>query len=345
VILGMMNEAVEQGAPDTGAAALLGLSSRTVQRWRAQDTGDDRRCGPKSQPKNQLSSQERTVVLETVNAPGYRDLSPNQIVPRLADEGRYIGSEATIFRILREEGQLTHRGRAKAPVRAEPEEHIATGPNQVWSWDISYLKTTIRGRFFFLYFMLDIYSRRIMGWAVHDEESGEHASALFRAVSTKSQRNLAGLVLRSDNGGPMRGSTMLATLDQLGVRASFSRPGVSADNAFSEALFRTTKYRPDYPAPFDTLDEARAWVDTFVSWYNHEHRHSALRFVTPDDRHHGRDAAILAARDRVYERARRRHPERWSGKTRNWKPVGSVRLGPHKTDELGMPLSKEALAA
>ena len=345
MILGMVNEAVEQGVSDAKTTAWLGLSARTVQRWRAQDTGDDRRCGPKSRPKNQLSKQERAVVLETVNAPEYRDLSPNQIVPRLADEGRYIGSEATIFRILREEGQLAHRGRAKAPVRAEAEEHIATGPNQVWSWDISYLKTTVRGRFFFLYFMLDIYSRRIMGWAVHDEESGEHASTLFRAVSTKSQRNLEGLVLRSDNGGPMRGSTMLATLDQLGVRASFSRPGVSADNAFSEALFRTTKYRPDYPAPFDTLDEARAWVDAFVTWYNHEHRHSALRFVTPDDRHHGRDAALLAARDRVYERARQRHPERWSGKTRNWKPVGSVRLGPHKTDELGKPSSKEALAA
>jgi transposase InsO family protein len=193
--------------------------------------------------------------------------------------------------------------------------------------------------------MLDIYSRRIMGWAVHDEESGEHASALFRATSTKSKLSLEGLVLRSDNGGPMRGSTMLATLDQLGVRASFSRPGVSADNAFSEALFRTTKYRPDYPAPFDTLEQARAWADAFVAWYNHEHRHSALRFVTPDDRHHGRDAAILAARDRVYEKARLRHPERWSGKTRNWKPVGAVRLGPHKPGELGETSSKEALAA
>jgi transposase InsO family protein len=345
VILGMVREAVEQGAPEAKAAAFLGLSARTVQRWCAQSTGDDRRCGPKSRPKNQLSEYERQVVLTTVNAPEFRDLSPNQIVPRLADEGRYIGSEATIFRILRDEGQLTHRGRAQAPVRAEAEEHIATGPNQVWSWDISYLQTTVRGRFYFLYLILDVYSRRIMGWAVHDQESAEHAAILFRATCAEERLDPKGLVFRSDNGGPMRGSTMLATLDALGVRASFSRPGVSADNPFSEALFRTVKYRPDYPAPFDSLAQARAWVTAFVAWYNGEHRHSALRFVTPDDRHHGRDAAILAARRRLYEQARRRHPERWSGETRNWTPVGSVRLGPRKSGELGEISSKEALAA
>lgn len=345
MILGMVNEAVEQGAPEAQAAALLGLSARTVQRWRAQKTGDDRRCGPKTRAGNQLGEHERKVVLATVNAPEMRDLSPNQIVPRLADEGRYIGSESTIFRILREEGQLTHRGRAKAPVRAEPEELIAHGPNEVWSWDISYLKTTVRGRFFFLYFILDIYSRRIMGWAVHTEESGEHAAALFRATCEDGQIEPEGLVYRSDNGGPMRGATMLATLDQLGVRASFSRPGVSADNPFSEALFRTTKYRPDYPAPFDSLEQARAWVARFVSWYNTEHRHSALRFVTPDDRHFGREAAILAARQRVYEQARRRHPERWSGPIRNWTPVGDVRLGPKMPGEVEGSSSKEALAA
>lgn len=345
MIFGMLNEAVEHGAPEAKAAEVLGLSARTVQRWRRQGTGDDRRCGPKTRPKNQLTEHERRAVLTTVNAPEYRDLSPNQIVPRLADEGRYIGSEATIFRILREEGQLVHRGRAKAPVRAEPEEHIATRPNQVWSWDISYLKSTIRGRFFFLYFMLDIYSRRIVGWAVHDEESGEHASALFEATCDEAELDPKGLIFRSDNGGPMRGSTMLATLDRLGVRASFSRPGVSADNAFSEALFRTLKYRPDYPAPFDSLEQARAWVAAFVAWYNGEHRHSALRFVTPDDRHFGREAAILAARERVYEQARRRHPERWSGDARNWTPVGAVRLGPRKPNEPGAASGKEAIAA
>lgn len=345
MILEMVSDAVAQGAPETQAAGLLGLSARTLQRWRAQDTGDDRRLGPKSRPHNQLSEHERKVILATVNAPEFRDLSPSQIVPRLADSGRYIGSESTLLRILRHEGQLTHRGRAKAPVRTEAEEHIATGPNQLWSWDISYLKTTVRGRFYFLYFILDIYSRRIIGWAVHDEESSEDAPALFRATCADNELDPKGLVFRSDNGSPMRGSTLLATLDQLGVRASFSRPGVSADNAFSEALFRTVKYRPNYPAPFDSLDQARAWVGSFVAWYNGTHRHSALRFVTPDDRHFGRDVALLAARARVYERARRRHPERWSGTTRNWTPVGAVRLGPRKPGEPSETSGNEALAA
>jgi transposase InsO family protein len=345
VILEMMNEAVASGAPEAKAAALLGLSARSVQRWRAQGVGDDQRNGPKSQPHNQLSARERKAVLETVNAPEHRDLSPHQIVPKLADEGHYLASEATIYRILRTEGQLAHRGRAKAPRRAEPEEHVATAPNQIWSWDISYLKTTVRGRFYFLYFILDIFSRRIMGWAVHDEESSEHAAALFHTTCDDTQLDPKGLIYRADNGGPMRGATLLATLDQLGVVASFSRPGVSADNAFSEALFRTAKYTPSYPAPFDSLAQARAWVATFVAWYNGEHRHSALRFVTPNERHDGRDAAILARREYVYAQARRRRPERWAGPTRNWTPVGAVRLGPRKADELGVCSSKEAIAA
>jgi transposase InsO family protein len=345
VILDLITGAVDAGAAEAKASDVLGLHPRTLQRWRAQDVGDDRRYGPKTRPKNQLTERERRAVLETVNAPAYRDLSPNQIVPRLADEGRYVGSEATIFRILRAEGQLVHRGRSRPPVRAAAEEHIARSPNEVWSWDISYLKTTVRGRFYYLYLILDVYSRRIMGWAVHDAESSEQASVLFRDACAAAALDPKGLVFRSDNGGPMRGSTMLATLDQLGVRASFSRPGVSADNPFSEALFRTVKYRPDYPAPFDSLHEARTWVSTFVAWYNNEHRHSALRFVTPDERHHGRDAATLAARARVYEHARRRHPERWSGATRNWTPVGAVRLGPRLPGEREETPGKEVLAA
>lgn len=345
MILDMVRDTVAAGATEEGACGVLGLSSRTLQRWRASDGGDDRRCGPKSRPKNGLTDRERQAVLSIVNAPAYRDLSPKQIVPRLADEGRYFASESTIFRILREEGQLAHRGRARPPVSRPPEEHVATGPNQVWSWDITYLKTTIRGRFYYLYLTLDIYSRRIMGWEVHEEESSALAAALFKQTCVERRVDPRGLVLRSDNGPPMRGSTMLATLQKLGVVSSFSRPATSSDNPFSEALFRTLKYRPDYPLPFESLEHARAWVATFVAWYNHEHRHSALRFVTPDERHHGRDAAILAARQRVYEQARRRRPERWSGDIRNWTPIGPVRLGPRKTDELGLTSTREAIAA
>lgn len=345
MILGLVKEAVDAGAAASQACAVLGLSHRTVERWHKGNGGDDRRHGPKTQPKNQLSARERQRVLEVVNAPAYRDLSPHQIVPRLADQGRYLASEATIFRLLRAAGQLTHRGRAKAPTKAPIEEHVATAPNQLWSWDITYLKTPVRGRYLYLYLMLDVFSRRIMGWEVHEAESPELAAALFRATCHKASLDPKNLVLRSDNGGPMRGSTMRATLEQLGVIASFSRPGTSSDNPFSEALFRTLKYRPDYPVPFETREQARSWVERFVTWYNHEHRHSALRFVTPEERYSGREEAILAARRCVYEQARRRRPERWSGELRNWTPVGAVRLGPRKPGERDRSSPLEVIAA
>jgi putative transposase len=331
MILELIDEAVAAGAREHAACALFGLSSRALQRWRAADIGDDRRYGPKTSPTNCLTDRERQQVLATLNAPAYRDLSPRQIVPRLADQGRYIASESTMYRILRSEGQLAHRGRAKPPVTRTVEEHVATAPNQVWSWDITYLQTTIKGRFFYLYLMMDIYSRRIMGWAVHEEETAELASMLMRATCADNDLDPAGIVLHSDNGGPMRGATMLATLQWLGVVPSYSRPRVSNDNPFSEALFRTLKYQTNLPyKPFATRDEARGWAARFVHWYNEEHHHSALRFVTPDDRHFGREEAILAERRRVYHRARHRRPDRWSGATRNWTPTGPVYLNPEE---------------
>lgn len=191
------------------------------------------------------------------------------------------------------------------------------------------MPSTIAGRFFFLYLIVDIWSRKIVGWNVHPEESMDHAAALITAAAASARVDVDQLVLHADNGSPMKGATMVATLEKLGILASFSRPHVSNDNPFSEALFRTMKYRPEYPrCPFLTLQEAAAWVAAFVAWYNSEHLHSAIRFVTPDQRHSGAENAILADRQRVYEAARSRHPERWSGGIRDWTPVGSVVLNP-----------------
>jgi putative transposase len=243
-----------------------------------------------------------------------------------------------MYRILRAEALLHYRGRAKAPVRRPPRTHVATGPNQLWTWDITYLKTPVRGVFAYLYLMLDVWSRKIVGWAVHDEESAEHAAALFRAICRAQRVDPAGIVLHADNGGPMKGATMIATLERLGVLASFSRPGVSDDNAYSESLFRTMKYRPTFPTqPFADLAAAQAWVAAFVHWYNTQHLHSAIRFVTPDDRHAGRDTAVLVARRAVYSRARHRTPARWSGSIRNWDPINAVRLNPEH-DEVVTPV-------
>ena len=212
---------------------------------------------------------------------------------------------------------------------------IAHGPHQVWSWDITYLPTPVRGVFLYLYVILDVWSRKIVGAHVHDTESAAHAAALFTRTCQRARLDPRGLVLHADNGGPMKASTMVATLERLGVLPSFSRPRVSNDNPFSEALFRTLKYCPAYlSGPFADRTAAAAWVARFVQWYNHEHQHSAIRFVTPEERHTGRDIAILAHRRDVYDRARRKHPERWSGATRNWTPVTTVRLNPTREDLL-----------
>ena len=210
-----------------------------------------------------------------------------------------------------------------------PDSYKATAPNQVWSWDITCLASSIRGAFYRLYMVEDVFSRKIVGWKVHEEESAEHAGVLIRKACLAEGIHEAGLVLHSDNGGPMKGATMLATLQRLGVVPSFSRPSVSDDNPYSESLFRTLKYTPAYPAkPFESLTAAREWVHRFVQWYNEEHRHSGIRYVTPGQRHRGEDMAILAARKRLYEAARQARPERWSGDMRNWTPVTEVWLNP-----------------
>ena len=317
---------MQTGARQAEACKLVGLNPRTVQRWQKVNGGADGRRGPRSAPANRLTEEEREQVLATANSEEFRGLSPKQIVPILADRGTYVASESTFYRVLRAKNQMTPRVRSRAP-QPRPEHRVATGPNQVWSWDITYLKSPIRGQFYYLYLIVDVWSRKTVGWSVHDRED----MALSADLITRTARNEGirqdQLVLHSDNGGPMRGVTMKATLEAMGIAASFSRPRVSDDNPFSEALFRTVKYCPEYPsAPFNALQEAEAWVEAFVAWYNTEHLHSGVRYVTPEDRHAGREPAILRQRAAVYAAARARTPIRWSGGCRNWSPVKVVHL-------------------
>lgn len=266
-------------------------------------------------------------------------------MPALADEGRYLASESSFYRVLRDQNQLTRRGWTKAPTHSRPEPLEATAPNQLWSWDITYLATTVTGLFFYLYLILDVYSRKIVGWEVYAEESPEHAANTFRKSYLR--EGIAGqpLVLHSDNGSPMKGATMLGTLQKLGVMPSFSRPSVSNDNPYSEAMFKTLKYHPSFPGrPFDTLEQARQWVAGFTKWYNEEHRHSALKFVTPGQRHRGEDMSILARRAKIYEAARANRPERWSGSCRNWDRTEIVTLNPQKSRQGQMSSATEKAA-
>ena len=323
----LIDEAVAAGARRKVACEFIGLTARTLERWADHD--DDRRHGPNTVPANKLSETERRKLLAVATSAEFRDQSPKQIVPRLADRGEYLASESTFYRVLHDEDMQHHRARSRPPA-SRPHEHTASAPWQVASWDITYLPSLVRGQFFYLYLVEDVWSRKILGWAVQEEESSELAAALVERIRLDAgDIDLRGWVLHSDNGGPMKGATMLATLQRLGVVPSFSRPGVSDDNPFSEALFRTLKYCPRYPsASFASLEDARAWVAQFVDWYNTEHQHSGIGYVTPAARHTGDDIAILAARRAVYQRARRRNPARWAGDTRKWERPPTVTLNP-----------------
>ncbi len=327
-----IEEARTSGARQLQACNILGLSAKTYQRWQHPDNDQDGRINAVHIPTNKLSEHERQHVISIANEVAYANLSPSKIVPKLADEGRYIASESTFSRILKEQKQLQHRLASK-PKRTvkKPRAVTATAPNQLYSWDITYLPAQVMGTFYYLYLVMDIYSRKIVGWQVYEKESSALAADVMTDICHRERIQPNQVILHSDNGSPMKGATLLATLQQLGVVPSFSRPSVSNDNPFSESLFRTLKYRPDYPEKrFESLITARQWVKGFVDWYNDEHLHSSIKFVTPEQRHRGDDKAVLAKRKEVYEKAKQKHPERWSGRIRNWDEINEVYLNPEK---------------
>lgn len=329
-----LTEAVASGARKALACAELGVSLRTLQRWTEGEVmqADARTTTTRATPPNALSQGEREAVLAACNHPDHANLPPSQIVPRLADQGCYLASESTFYRVLHAAEQQNRRGRSQTPNKpAAPTTHVATGPNQVWSWEITYLPSRVRGQYYYLYLIEDIYCRSGVGWEVHEQESGELAAKLLQRSVISEQCLFMPLVLHSDNGAPMKSQSLLSKMYDLGITPSRGRPRVSNDNPYSESLFRTLKYCPQWPKDgFADLNAARAWVRDFMRWYNHEHRHSRIRFVTPAQRHRGDDQDILARRHALYQEARARHPERWSGKTRNWEPIGAVMLNPDK---------------
>jgi transposase InsO family protein len=333
-LLQLIQETRTAGARLRRACALIGLSERTVQRWlHPAGVGADRRVAKlhvRPEPANKLSPAEREAALQILNGHAFKNLPPSQIVPRLADQGRYVCSESTLYRLLHQAGQMAHRRLERVPhKRSKPRPLTARQPDQIYCWDITYLPTQVRGDYFYLYLFVDLFSRKIVGWQVFDSESAQRASDLLKDICARQGIAPGQLVVHSDNGSPMKGETMLATMQRLGVAPSRSRPSVSNDNPYSEALFRTLKYRPDLPVtPFESLLQARRWASELVHWYNDEHRHSAIGFVTPNQRHAGQDKAMLQERKMVYERARQNNPLRWSNGTRDWRHVDCVHLNP-----------------
>lgn len=334
----LIQEANQGGARLSKACGELNISVRTYERWveGGKVKEDQRPLAERKAPANKLSPEERAKVLETIKLPEYVDLPPSQIVPALADIGEYLASESTFYRIMREDRLQSHRGRKKAPsARKEPATHVAFGPNEVWTWDITWLRGPARGLYFKLYLIIDIFSRKIVGWEVWEEENGEYAKELVRRAALKEQLNGKPLILHSDNGSPMKAETLHTLLETLNIQKSFSRPRVSNDNPYSESMFATLKYRPQFPhRGFETVEAARKWVHSFVDWYNNTHKHSGINFVTPQECHTASHYALLKNRDELYRQAKERNPERWTRSTRNWSPRKHSALNPLKEEEL-----------
>jgi putative transposase len=346
-----ITEACAAGARLGPVCALAGIDVRTLQRWRAGDgrvRSDRRPDAVRPSPAHALSAAERARIVEVANEPRFAEVPPARIVPALADEGIYLASESSFHRVLRAQGQMHRRGRARPPRTVGPARtHVASAPSQVWCWDVTFLPAAVRGRWFYLFLILDLYSRKVVGFEVHETDTAEHAAHLVRrtALSEGVHAMPARPVLHGDNGASLKGTTVLAMLAWLGIRPSHSRPRVSDDNAYAEALFRTAKYRPEFPARgFADLEAARRWAQRFVHWYNHEHRHSGIRHVTPAQRHAGQDTPLLAARHVLYRQAREANPRRWSGPTRNWTPIGAVTLNPERDGVVQEAGSKVSLS-
>ena len=292
------------GVATRAAAVLVGVARATATRTHRPPI----RTGARA-PVNKLSDVERAEILAVVNCPRFVDLPPVQIYAHLLDEGTYVGSISTIYRVLAANAQVKERRRlARHPARAIPE-LVATGPGQVYSWDITKLAGPVKGKYFDAYVMIDIYSRYIVGAHVHAHESGLLATEMMKEIFA-----VHGIppVVHADRGTSMTSKTVAALLADLEVTKSHSRPRVSNDNPYSEAWFKTLKFAPEFPERFGSLADARAFIADFVAGYNHHHHHAGIGLNTPADVHYGLATAKAAERALVLAGARSRHPERFA---------------------------------
>ena len=305
-----MIQAVEMLVPETGVRAACRVLSVPRSRWyRKRGKGPEpRRSG--ASPRA-LTSSEREEVHQTLNSPQFADQSPREVYASLLDEKRYLCSYRTMYRILNEHQEVRERrDQLRRPVYSKPE-LLAEAPNQVWSWDITKLRGPVKWSYFYLYVVLDIYSRYVVGWMIALQEAAHLAQDLVEETYRKQGIQPGQLTLHADRGNPMTSKTLAFLLADLGVTKSHSRPYVSNDNPFSESQFKTMKYRPNYPDRFGSLLEARAWGRDFFSWYNHCHHHNGIALLTPAVVHCGRATEVLQARQATLQAAYQQHPERF----------------------------------
>jgi putative transposase len=309
----MIERTVEELTPIIGtrpACRALGASPATVYRRRRPP--QPRPVRPRPTPARALSEPERRQVLELLHSERFVDVAPEEAWATLLDEGTYLCSPRTMYRVLaahhgavrERRAQLTH------PAYAKPE-LLAERPNELWSWDVSKLKGPAKWTWFYLYVILDVFSRYIVAWTVQYRENAQLAMALIEQAASQQQIAPKILTLHADRGSPQRAKPVAFLLADLGITKTHSRPYTSSDNPYSEANFKTLKYRPEFPARFDDIDHARGHCRGFVDWYNHAHRHSGIGLMTPAAVHHGHAAQLHAARVDVLDAAYQRHPERF----------------------------------
>ena len=308
----MISTAVNELASVVGtraACAALAISRAThYRRDREPMLGPP---APRPAPPRALSEIEHATVLDLLNGERFVDASPAQTYATLLDEGRYLASERTMYRILAAAGEVRERRNQRVhPAYAKPE-LLATGPNQLWSWDITKLRGPVKWTYFQLYVILDVYSRYVTGWMVATRESAALAERLIADSARKQGIVADSLTIHADRGTSMTSKPVALLLADLGIVKSHSRPHVSNDNPYSEAGFKTLKYRPDFPARFGSIEDARAFCQAFFAWYNNAHRHSGIALFTPADVHYGRSDELLVARAGVLAGAYAAHPERF----------------------------------
>ena len=304
---------VDQAAPKLGVAAAceaIGLPRATYYRNRPGASSKPERK-PRAKPKRALSDDERQKVLDTLHEPRFVDLPPTEVYAQLLDEGKYLCSTRTMYRILADNGEVRERRRQSVhPPRTKPQ-LCAKAPNQIWTWDITKLLGPQKWTYFYLYVILDIFSRYVVGWLISDRESAALAQRLITETCARQGIERDTLTLHQDRGSPMTSKTFAQTLADLGITKSFSRPRVSNDNPYSEAQFKTLKYQPDFPDRFDDFQHAKRHCQDFFEWYNHDHHHVGIGLMTPYDVHHGLALAKWHARAQALAAAYEANPERF----------------------------------
>ncbi|MBN2884529.1 IS3 family transposase [Patescibacteria group bacterium] len=337
----LINEAVSSGSRIMSACRSIGISTTTFDRWQAGSIIDSRKGSFKSIPQKLTESEEKQII-EICCSNEYKDSNPYKILADLLDKGIYIASESTFYRVLRKNSLVNHRGNSRPTnKRNPPPERKATGPNQVWTWDITYLKSNIRGIFYYAYVIIDIWDRSIVKWAIHDREEDSLAQELFKCALL--DNNEPNVFVHSDNGSPMKGVTLMALFYDLGICNSYSRPRVSNDNPFIESFFKTVKYGASYPGKFPNILIAREWFASFVDGYNTSHRHSGINFITPQEMRSGKYISIAKNRNKVMLQAKDKNPCRWSNNVKQLPIRHVVYLNP--TADTRITISKKIKVA